>query len=60
MTGIDSLSVENKVQALDLALSAHQLLSCCHLTMLPTTAAADSILSAAANYNMGILSAVAN
>lgn len=51
--------MEIKAQDLDLALSAHQLLSCCHLIMLLTAAAADSILSAAANYNMGILSAVA-
>lgn len=53
-------SLENKVQAPDLAWSAHQPLSCCHLIMLLTTTEADSILSAAANYDMGILSAVAN
>lgn len=56
----ETVTLENKVQALDVVLSSHQLLSGCHLTMLLNSAADDSILSAAANYNMGILSAVAN
>lgn len=38
----------------------HPLVSCCHCTMPLTAAAAERILSAAANYNMGILTAEAN
>lgn len=55
-----TVSLEINAEDLDLALSAHQLLSCCHFIVLMTTAAADRVLSAAANYNMGILSVVAN
>lgn len=52
--------MQRNVEALDLALSAHWLLRCCHVALMLSTAAADSILSAAADYKRGILSAVAN
>lgn len=46
LTGTASLV--NKIQSPDLVVSAHKFPSCCGRITLPTTATADSILSAAA------------